>query len=247
MHPPGPAVVRVRPNILVTGTPGTGKTTLAASLTAALGPPYIHKNISHLVAAHAWHVGYDAKWLSYILDEDALLDALEPDMQPGAIVVDYHGCDFFPERWFDLVVVLRTTTAVLYDRLAERQYPKHKIDENVTSEIMNVVHDEALEAYKRDVVLVLDSNSRADLAANVATVKDHVARYVPRCVPAAPPAPRWEEELEDSDQDVPANGGVVTWPGPVAAHPKRDDDDDHDDGDGDGCVDHGVGAKRKRA
>jgi adenylate kinase len=29
-------------------------------------------------------------------------------MEEGGILVDYHGCDFFPERWFDLVVVLQT-------------------------------------------------------------------------------------------------------------------------------------------
>jgi broad-specificity NMP kinase len=38
----------------------------------------------------------------------------------GGFVVDYHGCDFFPERFFRLVVVLHADTAVLWDRLAAR-------------------------------------------------------------------------------------------------------------------------------
>jgi hypothetical protein len=29
-------------------------------------------------------------------------------MTAGGNVVDFHSCDFFPERWFDLVVILRT-------------------------------------------------------------------------------------------------------------------------------------------
>lgn len=41
-------------------------------------------------------------------------------MSEGGYIVDFHSCDFFPERWFDLVVVLRANTAVLYDRLKER-------------------------------------------------------------------------------------------------------------------------------
>jgi adenylate kinase len=35
-------------------------------------------------------------------------------------VVDFHGSEMFPERWFDLVVVLRTDNDVLYDRLEKR-------------------------------------------------------------------------------------------------------------------------------
>jgi hypothetical protein len=34
--------------------------------------------------------------------------------------VDYHSCDFFPERWFDLVVVLQTDNTILYERLEKR-------------------------------------------------------------------------------------------------------------------------------
>lgn len=41
-------------------------------------------------------------------------------MQEGGKIVDYHGCDFFPERWFDLVLVLRCDNQQLYDRLAAR-------------------------------------------------------------------------------------------------------------------------------
>ncbi len=35
--------------------------------------------------------------------------------------MDYHGCEFFPERWFDLVIVLQTDNTVLYERLEKRQ------------------------------------------------------------------------------------------------------------------------------
>ena len=41
-------------------------------------------------------------------------------MSEGGNVVDYHGCDFFPERWFHVVVVLRTDNTLLYDRLSKR-------------------------------------------------------------------------------------------------------------------------------
>jgi len=49
-----------------------------------------------------------------------LIDEMEDRMGQGGKIVDYHGCDFFPERWFDIVFVLRTDNTVLYDRLAYR-------------------------------------------------------------------------------------------------------------------------------
>ena len=49
-----------------------------------------------------------------------LLDEIEDQMEEGGKVVDYHGCDFFPQRWFDIVFVLRTDNTRLYDRLAAR-------------------------------------------------------------------------------------------------------------------------------
>jgi len=41
-------------------------------------------------------------------------------MVAGGSIVDHHSCDYFPERWFDLVVVLQTDNTVLYQRLEKR-------------------------------------------------------------------------------------------------------------------------------
>lgn len=51
---------------------------------------------------------------------DQVIDELDDAMIEGGNIVDYHGCDFFPQRWFDRVVVLRTENSVLYDRLTNR-------------------------------------------------------------------------------------------------------------------------------
>ena len=49
-----------------------------------------------------------------------LLDELEPIMEPGGVIVDFHSAELFPERWFDLVLVLRSETAQIFDRLTAR-------------------------------------------------------------------------------------------------------------------------------
>jgi adenylate kinase len=88
-------------------------------------------------------------------------------MEPGGAVVDYHGCDFFPERWFDLVLVLRTDNSTLYERLEARGYAQNKLTENVEAEIMQVILDEARESYAEEVVVELPSNSVEDIESNV--------------------------------------------------------------------------------
>ena len=51
-------------------------------------------------------------------DEDMVCDELEPMMSAqGGIILEFHSCDFFPERWFDLVVLLRVNNTNLFDRL----------------------------------------------------------------------------------------------------------------------------------
>ena len=54
-------------------------------------------------------------------------------MTTGGVIVDYHGCDFFPERWFDKVFVLRTDNTILYDRLTQR----YKINNSVIVFLVN--------------------------------------------------------------------------------------------------------------
>jgi len=48
-------------------------------------------------------------------------------MEEGGKIIDYHGCDFFPERWFDVVFVLRTNNTLLYDRLEKRFVTQTKV------------------------------------------------------------------------------------------------------------------------
>lgn len=60
-----------KPNILVTGTPGTGKTTFSDLLATKL--EFEHVNASEWVKDKKLHQGYDESFDTYILDEDKVL------------------------------------------------------------------------------------------------------------------------------------------------------------------------------
>ncbi|MED6223562.1 Adenylate kinase isoenzyme 6 [Stylosanthes scabra] len=98
------------------GTPGTGKTTTCTALTEAT--QLRHINVGDLVKEKNLHDGWDDDLDCYVINEDLVCDELEDQMEEGGNIVDYYGCDLFPERWFDCVVVLQTDNTVLYDRLS---------------------------------------------------------------------------------------------------------------------------------
>ncbi|KAF8921355.1 P-loop containing nucleoside triphosphate hydrolase protein [Mucidula mucida] len=143
---------RTSPVIVITGTPGTGKSTHAQILERGLFEEY------------------DDEWQSHTVDEDKLLDELEPIVAEGGIVLDWHTCEAFPERWADLVVVLRCDHTKLWERLEKRAYTLKKIQENNEAEIMQVVLDEARASYAPEIVVELNSESMEDLEANVARI-----------------------------------------------------------------------------
>ncbi|XP_004504569.1 adenylate kinase isoenzyme 6 homolog [Cicer arietinum] len=166
---------RQSPNILVTGTPGTGKTAMSTALAEAT--QLRHINIGDLVKKNNLHDGWDDELDSYIIDEDLVCDELEDVMEEGGNIVDYHGCDFFPERWFDCVVVLQTDNTILYDRLSKRGYKDSKLSNNVECEIFQVLLEEAKQSYAEDKVVAMESNNIEDISRNVATLTDWIRNW----------------------------------------------------------------------
>ena len=65
--------VKTAPVILITGTPGTGKTTHAQLVAQQAPIPMRHISVGELVKEKDLHEGYDEEWQSYIVDEDKVL------------------------------------------------------------------------------------------------------------------------------------------------------------------------------
>ena len=61
---------RSLPIIVITGTPGTGKTTHAQLLVEDSPVPLQHINVSELVKEKVLYDRFDEEWQSYVVDED---------------------------------------------------------------------------------------------------------------------------------------------------------------------------------
>ncbi|EDO17063.1 hypothetical protein Kpol_530p33 [Vanderwaltozyma polyspora DSM 70294] len=168
---------RLKPNLLITGTPGCGKSTSCELLQRRLSD-YKYYNISDFAKEHDCYEGYDEDRKSHIVDEDKLLDELEPLLREGGSIVDWHVNDVFPERLIDLVVVLRCDNSILYDRLHARKYHDSKIQENLDAEIMGVVLQDAQESYAEEIVVELQSDTTEQMEANVDRIVDWVELWL---------------------------------------------------------------------
>lgn len=104
-------------------------------------------------------------------DSPQLLDLLEINVPSGGYIIDWHACDLFPKSWIDLVIVLRTGTTRLYDRLQARKYPARKLQENLDSEIMEVILDEARASYDSAILVELQSDSLDDIETNIERIE----------------------------------------------------------------------------
>jgi adenylate kinase len=166
--------------ILVTGTPGTGKSTLTEQLAQALserGKSVGSVLVNNLIKSQKLFDEYDAHFDTYIIDDkkvckfmDQHLSSIESDV----CIIETHTATTLPRKSVDLVVVLTTRTDVLYDRLQARGYSADKVTENMECEIMRVVLDESLERFGKEKTLEMASNTTDDLDDNVEAILEHL-------------------------------------------------------------------------
>ncbi|KAG5917560.1 hypothetical protein E4U42_007198 [Claviceps africana] len=167
--------MRELPNIIVTGTPGVGKTTHCETLSQRTG--LRHVSVNQVVKDKECHEGWSDEFQSLIVDEDKLLDSIEEDIKAGGCIIDWHACDLFPRSWIDLVVVLRVDSSTLYDRLTARNYAEAKLQENLDSEIMEVLLQEAREAFDEEIVIELKSNTSDEMESNVERIETWIKQW----------------------------------------------------------------------
>ncbi len=123
--------------ILVTGTPGTGKTSVSKIIANHYGYKYIHigEDKDYVVAEE------DVR----IIDVELMVRWLEKKQdEVGGMVVDSHLSHYFPPERTKICIVLRCEPAELKERLKKRNYPKSKIDINLEAEAIDLILQEAL-------------------------------------------------------------------------------------------------------
>jgi len=171
-------ITRVNPNILITGTPGVGKSKFAELLQSKIGVKVI--NVGHFAKENNFLGEWDEKYQSHELQEEELLDKLEESVgqdTEGHYVVEHHVPELFPERWFDLVLVLRCNNTLLYDRLASRGYTGAKLEDNMSAEIFQTILDEAKESYREEIVVELTSETEDQLETNCERVMQWITQW----------------------------------------------------------------------
>ncbi|KAL8739280.1 MAG: hypothetical protein Q9181_000010 [Wetmoreana brouardii] len=166
---------RKKPNTIITGTPGVGKTTLCELLASTIDLE--HLAINRVAKERDCRDEWDEGMKSWIVNEDKLLDAIEDEVKQGGYLIDWHACDLFPESWIDLVIVLRSDSATLYDRLKARNYSEQKLQENMDAEIMEVLLTEARDAFASEIVIELQSNTSGDMERNAERIEAWVEHW----------------------------------------------------------------------
>ncbi len=144
--------------IALTGTPGTGKTTVCGIISEQYGEKYHIIDLNKLVIDERLYTGRDEKRDSYIADIEKLEKRITQiiSMLPESkdIIIEGHLSHFLPA---DAIIVLRAHPAVLTERLGRKNYPKEKIKENAEAEAIDVVLVESAEI--NDKVLEIDTTN----------------------------------------------------------------------------------------
>ena len=135
--------------IALTGTPGTGKTSVAKILARA---GWVHLELNKLVKKEKLYSGWDEKRKTWIVDEKKIKNFVANFVAKNRnknIVVDSHISHILPAKFFKAVFILKCKPKILEKRLKEKNWNKGKIRENVEAEIIGLIEFEAREKHKK--------------------------------------------------------------------------------------------------
>lgn len=174
--------------IVITGTPGVGKTTLARALAERLGLRYI--NVAELARASGLLLNYDEARRAYVIDIKGVREVLRDIASRQEVVVDTHIVEVAPPELVRVAIVLRLDPRVLAERLRERGYPPSKIRENVESEVLDLCLQDAVAYLGFDKVFELDATGKPPHA-----VLEETLKIIERGEGAKPGSVSWAVKL----------------------------------------------------
>ncbi|MBW3022961.1 adenylate kinase family protein [Candidatus Woesearchaeota archaeon] len=135
--------------IIITGTPGTGKTRVSKRIAKEKGYKYV--DVKKVIEDNKLKERYDRKRQTYDVDVKKLNLVLmkkineEKLKKTKGLVIDSHLSHHLNPRHVDLCIVTKTELKKLKHRLEKRGYSKNKIRENLDAEIFDVCLNEAKE------------------------------------------------------------------------------------------------------
>jgi len=151
--------------IIVSGTPGTGKTTLSKKLSIKLNLHYL--DVNKIIRKYNIFEGYDKKRKTKIIDVKKLNKVLINEIKnyniriksikipKNGIIIDSHMSHNLPSKYVDLCVVTKCNLKVLEKRLKKKKYSKEKIRENLDAEIFDICLNEAKE--NKHKIMIVDT------------------------------------------------------------------------------------------
>ena len=131
--------------IVVTGTPGCGKTKVAKEIARKRKLKYI--DVRGLIKKNKLYDSYDKRLKTYVVDVKKLKKFLVKMIKESreGLVIDSHLGHYLDRKYVDLCVVVKCDLKILKKRLEKRGYNKLKVRENLDSEILDICLVEATE------------------------------------------------------------------------------------------------------
>lgn len=160
--------------IIITGTPCTGKTTLAKKLSSMLGCSLIELN-KEIIQQRIWRgKEHGAKIVDLLKLKKFLIGKLN---NLNSFVCEGHlACEV--SLPCDIVIVLRSSPSVLLKRMNERSYSFKKISENLLSEILDYCLIKAEENYEKNKIIQVDNSRPVSAKKILSKIKNSESDFV---------------------------------------------------------------------
>ena len=154
-------VDRFKRVILVTGTPGVGKTAVSRMLAYRLNATYL--GLAELVEKEKLISGVDKARETLIADMDKVskkVQELIASSEQDVIVEGHYAVNVVQAKDVHMVFVLRRNPEELKKLMEERGYKRSKLWENLAAEILDVCLTDAVSACGHDKVCEIDTSGK---------------------------------------------------------------------------------------
>ena len=145
----------------ITGTPGTGKKTIAIELAKKLNFQYINLNDYAIKNKLTKQNKTDYT----INDLNLFSKKIKKKIENGNFIISGHLLpDIISKKDIDIIFILRCSPLILLKRYKKRQYKEQKIKDNIISEAIGIIQYESMKKFGNNKIIeinVTDKNVKS--------------------------------------------------------------------------------------